>query len=894
MSNRSPDTFARSMSNAKRFRMGGIRRLWTDAAVWLLVVVFSVGIPISAPAHGRAPREQDRSAEVPSQRVDVYGDPLPPGAIARVGTIRFRQFANSNPRWSPDGKVLATTGAEGIAVWEVASGKRRKTLRPRQGRITQIEWSPDGKVLAFGGPSENLIYMWFPDTDETKTLQGPSPVYSIRWAPDGKRLATNNAHGQVRLWDPVAGRVVFTPPQKSGGIIHWSPNSKRLIIGSLNNPPVQIDLWNVIEGKAIQRLKVYSGYRITWSPDSKYFAGLVGRRQIGLWHANSGKPFRTFQIEDGTGDIKDIAWSPDGKVLAAGFVGPVVYLLDPFTGKTLRQLRPTKGTASSYYLSLRWSPDGKTLATITKNRIHLWNPTTARMIRTITVPHNLILKLHGNISWSPDWNTVAVCATGAILLYDVATGKAASPAAENAAPVDILHWSGNRLMTARSRTKMLQICDPATGKPKQTFNLGEAKNWHITWSPDGTTFVTTDGQKQIRVWDSATGKISKTLTADSRVWSLSWSPDGRTLASTVPDGIRLWDVLTEKPLRKFSRTAPRIYGSVFWSPNGKKLVSVDSDKRMRVWETASGQLAWEICPPQPQQRPLLASWSPDNKTLAIMFSDSKRHSVYLYEVATRQPISTYDLPLDAQTLRWSPDGRILAAGEGSDVKLINVGTGKVLRKLTGHMERIVSLSWSPDGTKIASGSDDTTALIWDVSGIRQDQPEALTELGLQESWEDLADGDAKKAYQALWKLVASGDRAVDFLDQKLKPAQIDTRRIAQWIADLDNTSFQRRQEATNALVELAEAAKPALEKVLAGKPSLEVRRRVEKILDTIRSKTLTGDRLRIWRSLQVLEYVGSPRAEQVLKRMASGADGHLFTDEARAALRRLAKLRSLR
>src|SRR5262245_61938235 len=84
-------------------------------------------------------------------RVDQYGDPLPEGAIARMGTMRLRHPGLSlepPPSFSPDGRGVMTVGGHEVRVWDAATGKLRFTVGERDKRISDARYAPDGKLIA--------------------------------------------------------------------------------------------------------------------------------------------------------------------------------------------------------------------------------------------------------------------------------------------------------------------------------------------------------------------------------------------------------------------------------------------------------------------------------------------------------------------------------------------------------------------------------------------------------------------------------------------------------------------------------------------------------------------------------------------------------------------------
>ncbi|MCI0460808.1 MAG: hypothetical protein L0Z62_27995 [Gemmataceae bacterium] len=166
--------------------------------------------------------------------------------------------------------------------------------------------------------------------------------------------------------------------------------------------------------------------------------------------------------------------------------------------------------------------------------------------------------------------------------------------------------------------------------------------------------------------------------------------------------------------------------------------------------------------------------------------------------------------------------------------------------------------------------------------------EPLSPERLKALWEDLAGKDAAKAYKAIWAMVDDPKQSVPFLKERLKAVPTpDAKRLQKLVGDLDHPRFPEREKAMVELEKLGALARPALEGVLAAKPSLEVRRRVEKLLEKITGFTLSPEELRVWRALEVLEHVGNPAARQVLQTLAEGAPGSWQSEEARAALERL-------
>jgi hypothetical protein len=285
------------------------------------------------------------------------------------------------------------------------------------------------------------------------------------------------------------------------------------------------------------------------------------------------------------------------------------------------------------------------------------------------------------------------------------------------------------------------------------------------------------------------------------------------------------------------------------------------------------------------------TFSPDGKMLA---GGAGYGMIHFWEVATgKERARRPDRDLrSGSEMAFSPDGRVLALGDADGtLRLCLAATGAELRRLQGHRNGITCLAFAADGKTLASGSWDTTALVWDVSGLPGRKGESAGELRpgpLEALWTDLASDDAAGAYRAIQALAAAPRQTVPFLQARLRPISArEAKQVAALLADLDSDDFAVREKATAALERLGEPAEPALRKALEGQPSPEVRRRAGAVLQALRKESPGPERLRQLRALEVLEQVGGVQVQQLLWRLAEGALEARLTQEARAALERL-------
>jgi hypothetical protein len=243
----------------------------------------------------------------------------------------------------------------------------------------------------------------------------------------------------------------------------------------------------------------------------------------------------------------------------------------------------------------------------------------------------------------------------------------------------------------------------------------------------------------------------------------------------------------------------------------------------------------------------------------------------------------------------SPDGKLLAAGaQDGTIRLWDMVTGKELGALSGHRAEAHRLLFSRDGKTLATASRDRTVLVWDVAEAVEVAGRQLTQTkavrNREELWTELAGEDATRADAAMQTLLGTPKETVAFLKERLRPVRAATpERVKRLLADLDSSEFEDREKAAKELEHLGEQAEAQMRTALAGKPSAEVRQRLEPMVRKLEQKTLTNEQVRDLRALEVLEKISSAEARQVLEAVAGGAASDRRTQEAKAALERLGR-----
>jgi WD40 repeat protein len=807
----------------------------------------------------KGPTKAEEGQASQPRLTDRYGDPLPAGAVRRLGTSRLRGGLTHDLAFTPDGKALASTGpGRGVCLWDARTGQEVRHLAGAE--FGSLAISPDGRLLA-SGYEEGKVHLW-----ELNTGRAPREVPidgevsgALAFSPDGTLLASCGGDNLIRLIDVAGGRVVrrLRGHQDSVWAVAFAPDGKTLAsAGGLDD--CAIHLWDPATGRERARLTGHNKanvHVVAFFPDGKTLASADDSRAIRLWDVGRGAEVRVLEAPRATGAL---AISPDGRLLASGHRDAgLIRLWDPATGRELRHWR-------AHFLAvdaLAFAPDGKTLASGSMSldsSVRLWDPATGRERLPFGGPQGwtawlrftaggkavLLHSRDGTVrrwDWAadreqilatggPHYNQPRFSADGRVRALDDPRGRT------------ITVWDDPR--NAKGRI---------LGKHRgQVYDAG----WQLALSADGKLLASGGAGGEIHVWDVRASKELWEARAGQPITGLAFSPDGKALASEEQawpgpppnPTIRLWDVATGKAIRALPHGVP--VGELIFSPDGHFLAATCRAPGPRLWDLTRGE---ELAQPAAKVACTACAFSPDSRLLA-----------------------------------WSNGN--LNVGDGR-IHVVELASQQEVLTFPGHRGGTNQLAFAPDGRLLASAGGDSTVLIWDLTGRYRDgrfAPAELSPAGLDKLWAALAEGDAARAFRARQSLaLAPPEQVVPLLRQRLRPAAVGAPQIAAWIGDLDSRDFDVREKATRGLERLGAGAEPALRRALADNPGPEPRRRLQALLRGL-GPSGRGP-LQKRRAIAILEQAGTPSAREALEGLSRASPRTFLNQEAKRALERLAE-----
>jgi RNA polymerase sigma factor (sigma-70 family) len=637
------------------------------------------------------------------------GDPLPAGALRRLGSLQFRQGGEFEALLPlPDGKTLLTSASWGdpaVNVWDLVTGRVNYRL-PGNHAAKQVALSKDGRLLAV--PQGGSIQLWDPGSGKTRG-QIPTPgreVLSVAFFPDGKLIASAGIDQTIRFHDVTTKRELS---------------------------PIRVEL------KRVNYLALLpNGKSLVAADETDLSACLIDAR--------TGRPQQQLERH---GTHYGFALSPDGRTLAAGGQDGSVVLWDTATGHRLRSL----AAGQKFVTAVAFSPDGNTLAWSesgplgANSPIRLWDLGKDEEVR----------RMPGHGYWT---ERLAFSADGQVLYagirdgflgqWDVATGKEIPSPGTNRFRVSKVFLSPDGATLAAQALDRVHFWETATGRELESFAMPDRRTGALAFSPDWRMLAAGSRKNTVLLWDVASRRLITRLApkpnplppdpkpspmptnpecmlrdpdSQEMVGAIAFSPDGKQLVAGGWDStVRIWDCETGAEVRQFTWKKNPITDVAF-AAEGKAVVALSSvrtgsGKQIRFWDTGTGHLLPQLSameyPVVLEWSPALPVFSPDGR-LAVQLRPEGR--IPLWEVTTGKILFNlrgHEGPVLAAA--FAPDGRTLAsAGRDNTIRLWELPSAKEIGKFTGHRGKANTLAFTPDGKVLVSGGDDSTILLWDVS-----------------------------------------------------------------------------------------------------------------------------------------------------------------------------------
>jgi WD40 repeat protein/DNA-binding SARP family transcriptional activator len=522
-------------------------------------------------------------------------------AVAATRIVRSIPGAGSKAvAYSPDGSRVAVAGPRGVAVWNVATGRR--VLAIAAPGAHDVAYSPDGSLLATRS-DDGSVGIWNANTGR-RHVRLPGAHVSGTWAglafsPDGRLLAADNYTDGVEVWDVRRARVVRTLHSAAALCgVAWSPVGGDIATGDCGSyySLARARVWNVGTGRRVVAVGKDANaiISVAFSPDGSRVASASLGGNAYVADARTGAALLT--LRGNMGEVAAVAYSRNGRLIATASSDGTARVWDSADGRELLTLQ----AGSAAVTGVAFAPDGTRLATVSADgTARIWDTTTAGSREWLTIAAH-----PGGVEsllYSDDGRQLS--STGFDdrhqRVWDARTGRLLGSYKVDTFP-DVLQYGA---ITADSRVRSSlggttasgytlaititgdtgELVD-AAGNMIAALGVGHGGIYAVAFDRTGRRLAVGNRDGTLIVYGVPSGHVESTIASGQGIVdSVAFSPDGTTLATGGQDTTtKLWDTKTAGEL--FTLTGQRSSVSALaFDPTGTFLATGSLDGTIRVY-----------------------------------------------------------------------------------------------------------------------------------------------------------------------------------------------------------------------------------------------------------------------------------------------------------------------
>src|SRR3989441_585449 len=643
---------------------------------------------------------------------------------------------------SSDRKWLATGGDDGrIKIWNVANGKLTKNLTGHQGAIRSLKFSGDNTRLASAAADKTLRVWGVPTGKPLAQARSDAEINAVTWRDNSAQIASGGADKRIRIWRFDSGKAELTPVKELTGqegavtALDIIPSSTAQIVSGIEDGSVRI--WNVDTGELIREIKQPGPVAaLAVRRDGKRLASAGADKLARLWDLNDAK-----EIAQLKGDRYAQEYAADRERAFAFAKAEADYhkgaLKSAETNQTAQLERVKKATEASEAAEKAFAEKQKKqmealeAKAAAEKAVEEAKAEAKKAAQDVEAADKAAKQAEAEAKAAQetpgqDKETIEKVAAEA-----AAKSKAAAEARKNADKLSAEAKQKEKEATEKlaSATKTVEGAEKEFKKAEQTKANAETELQLADKAAEAAAEAVTHGNEAIEQAGNFQEETEAELAAarkaaadsDQPVRAIAFSPDNLTLATAGDDGLlHLWSAENGAAFETLKGHKGAVLAIAF--ANDGSLTSGAADRTVVLWDLKAAWKLERIIGTGDSHSPLVdrvnaVRFSPDGKSLATGGGEPTRDGeIKLWQVDTGKLIRSYtNVHSDAVFgLDFSPDGKYLASGAADKfVKVIELGTGKVVRQFEGHTHHVLGVSWNRNERTLASAGADNVVKLWD-------------------------------------------------------------------------------------------------------------------------------------------------------------------------------------
>ncbi len=654
---------------------------------------------------------------------------------------------------SSDGKWIATGSDDGrVKIWNLANGKLAKNITGHQGAIRSLKFSGDNTRLATVGADHTLRVWGVSSGKPLAQARGDGAINAVTWCGNSAQIASGGTDKRIHIWRFDSGKPELTPVKEltghEGGVtaLDTIASTNAQIVSASEDGSVRV--WNVDTGELIREVKLPALVaKLAVRGDGKRFASVGPDNQARLWDLNDGKEIALLK-----GDRYAQEYAADRERAFTFSKSEVEFhkaaLKSAETNRAAQLERVKKATEASETADKAFAEKQKKVMEATETKaaaekaVEEAKAEAGKAAQEFEAADKAAKQAEAEAKAARESPGQDKEASGKALAETAAKSKAAVEARKSAEKLsaDAKQKEKEAAEKLTSANKTVEGAEKEFKKADQTKSSAETELQLAGKASEAASEEVTHGEEAIQQAEDFQKQTEAELGAarkaasdsDQPVRALAFSPDSQTLATAGDDGLlHLWSAENGTAVETLQGHQGAVLAVAF--ANSGNLASVAAERSVVVWDLkAEWKLVGTIGTGDSNSllvdRVNAVKFSPDGKSLATGGGEPTRDGeIKLWQVDTGKLIRSYtNVHSDAVfSLDFSPDGKYLASGAADKfVKVIDLGTGKLVKQFEGHTHHVLGVSWNRNERVLASAGADNIVKVWDF--VKGDKTRNIT------------------------------------------------------------------------------------------------------------------------------------------------------------------------